>query len=118
MRGQPTLPRHTVAQIRGMARRGDRQTDIAQWFRLSPSTVNRIKLRRVPAYSDVAPADPADLPPPGPYIVVAQAVHDEALSARRAKELLVAELQQIIARHTQGNTPDDTLTVDVVEPGR
>ena len=99
MRGQPALPEATVAAIKAMAARGDRQVDIALYWSVSPATVNALKRNKVAAYRSVLPADQSSLPAPGPYTIVPVAVHDDALVAMLARDKLVAELRTILAKY-------------------
>lgn len=106
MRQAPKLPADSVAKIKGMLARGDRQADIALWFSVSASTVSSIKFNRIPAYRGIARCPDNDLPPQGPYAIVSQRVHDVALSARAARDMLVAELQTLIGKYASDDTQE------------
>ena len=60
-----------AALIRGMLKRGDRQQDIAAWFRCNSGRVAEINKGRRHPHVTAAPA--ALLPPPGPYHLAALA---------------------------------------------
>jgi hypothetical protein len=59
-----------VAIIKGMILRGDRQNDIAAFFKFNPRVVSHINTGHYPDYVHVKPAPPDQLPPadyPAPY---------------------------------------------------
>jgi hypothetical protein len=56
--------------VKGMAARGDRQSDIAAWFGLNNGRINEVikaSTKHARQFRDVAPAPLHALPPPGPY---------------------------------------------------
>ena len=54
-----------AAIVKGMLARGDRQSDIAAFFKVNGGRISEINTGRT--FARVAPASPAQLPPPGPY---------------------------------------------------
>jgi hypothetical protein len=54
-----------AAIVKGMLARGDRQSDIAAFFKVNGGRISEINTGRT--FVGVAPAAPAQLPPPGPY---------------------------------------------------
>lgn len=60
-----SLNEHDAALVKGMLLRGDRSHDIAAWCGVNPGRVADISTGR--RFGDVAPANEANLPPPGPY---------------------------------------------------
>lgn len=70
------LDENDAAIVKGMLARGDRQHDIAAWFGVNGGRIGEISTGA--KFSVVKPAEPADLPPEGPY-----------LSGRQSTELLV-----------------------------
>lgn len=60
------LTESDAALIRGMILRGDRHHDIAAFFGVNQGRIAEIK--EGSRFSGVAPADPDELPPRGPYL--------------------------------------------------
>lgn len=63
MEAQPSgirLRDEDAALVKGMLARGDRQHDIAAWFGVNGGRIGEISTGA--KFSDVKPADPADLP--------------------------------------------------------
>lgn len=58
-----------AALIRGMIARGDLQQDIAAYFGLNAGRVSEVNTGK--RHPTVPAADPAELPPSGPYLVEA-----------------------------------------------
>lgn len=84
-----TLTVGDAAIIKGMLLRGDRQHDIAAWFGVNGGRIAEIATCR--RFSEVASATRDNLPPPGPYRKVREAIAAiEALATAR-KALLAAE---------------------------
>ena len=54
-----------AAIVKAMIARGDRQHDIAAWFGVNGGRIGEIASGR--KFRSVAPAQRANLPPPGPY---------------------------------------------------
>ena len=69
------LDKDDAAIVKGMLARGDRQHDIAAWFGVNGGRIGEISTGA--KFAAVEPANPAELPPPGPY-----------LSGRQSTELL------------------------------
>ena len=59
------LSRKDAAIVKGMLARGDRQSDIAAFFKVNGGRVSEVNTGRM--FARVVPASPAELPPPGPY---------------------------------------------------
>lgn len=59
------LTAQDAALVKGMLDRGDRHHDIAAWFGVNQGRIAEIK--QGISYENIAPADLAELPPPGPY---------------------------------------------------
>jgi hypothetical protein len=59
------LSRKDAAIVKGMLGRGDRQSDIAAYFKVNGGRISEINTGRM--FAGVAPAAPIELPPPGPY---------------------------------------------------
>jgi hypothetical protein len=84
-----TLSAADAALIKGMLLRGDRQHDIAAWFGVNGGRIAEVATSY--RFSEVAPAACDNLPPPGPYPKVREAVAAiEALAAAK-KALIAAE---------------------------
>lgn len=54
-----------AAIVKGMLRRGDRQSDIAAYFRVNGGRISEINTGKT--HADVEAASCDQLPPPGPY---------------------------------------------------
>lgn len=54
-----------AAVVKGMLARGDRQSDIAAFFKVNSGRICEINTGR--SFVGVTPALPEQLPPPGPY---------------------------------------------------
>ncbi len=61
-----SLAESDAALILGMILRGDRKHDIAAFFGVNPGRIADVKDGRL--HPGVAPADPEELPPKGPYL--------------------------------------------------
>lgn len=59
------LSRRDAAIVKGMLARGDRQSDIAAFFKVNGGRISEVNTGR--SFPDVAPASPMELPLPGPY---------------------------------------------------
>jgi hypothetical protein len=114
-RATSSLSTDEIAQMKGMLSRGDRQVDIAQWFGVNQSFVNRLRLGRLDKHRHTQAAPEKFLPPAGPYALVSQGVADQA----QADRLMIEELAQLLTKfrgrldkysnsvqgdHTQSNT--------------
>lgn len=96
------LTEETRRVIRGMLARGDRIQDVAYFFAVSPATVHAIKKKGGGRGFE-------ELPPPGPYQLVAKeglavierkaAAYDEAQAKLAAQNELINELEQLLERH-------------------
>lgn len=96
-----------VALIRGMVARGDRQVDVAMWHQLSPSTVNRI-CKDKKYRPGVLPSLPTELPPPGPYTIIARDKLAELQLAGMVKDRLIYELRTLL-KNIEGETTNETV---------
>jgi hypothetical protein len=78
-----------AALIKGMLQRGDKQSDIAAWFRVNSGRISETNTGR--RFRNVKPATAHALPPPGPY----------AYFAGQSIELLplIKRLEKILAEH-------------------
>ena len=74
------LIKEDVALIKGMLKRGDKQSDIAAWFGTNGGRISEINTEQ--KWKEVKAAPEKDLPPPGPYMA--------HRSAYKAKQTLTA----------------------------
>jgi hypothetical protein len=74
-----------IAIVKGMLVRGDRQHDVAAYFGVNGGRIAEIKTGA--RGEGISAADPASLPPPGPYMA--------GRSALRARDTLIA-LRELI----------------------
>ena len=87
------LTTNDAAIAKGMLARGDRQHDIAAWFGVNGGRIAEIATGyRFPL---VPPADPEDLPPPGPYPAGRVAVG--AIAALSAAKAALAAAEAMIS---------------------
>lgn len=77
-----------VEITKGMLARGDRQHDIAAFFGVNPGRIAEIATGQ--KYHWVAPAPPADLPPPGPIC------GRDALAALRAARAVLEHAERVL----------------------
>lgn len=73
--------------------------DIALWHGISSSTVHKIKRGRTKAYRGIRPAPSTELPPPGPYVVVAKVQHDSDRAAALSRDRLIADLTTLLEHY-------------------
>ena len=75
--------------VKGMLLRGDKQSDIASWFRVNSGRISETNTGR--RFRNIKPAPPHALPPPGPY----------EYFAGQSIELgpLIRRLEKILAEH-------------------
>ncbi len=59
------LSRTDAAIVKGMLARGDRQSDIAAYFKVNGGRISEVNTGRM--FAGVTPATPTELPLPGPY---------------------------------------------------
>jgi hypothetical protein len=85
-----------AARIKGMLRRGDVQSDIAQYHSCNQGRVVEIRQRKT--HRDVLPMAPELLPPPGPYAVVTRLSHERGVIAERVVSDLRRDLREIVAK--------------------
>lgn len=78
---------HDAALIKGMLKRGDRQSDIAAFFGGDVNSGRIAEINTGQRWPEVSAAAPEKLPPPGPYM--------GARSALKARETLTA-LRELI----------------------
>lgn len=87
-----------AAIIKGCLKRGDPQMDIALLMQVNQGRIAEIN-RGTGAYGkryrDVKPADPSELPPPGPYALVPKVVKDKA----EAYDEIVADLKMLVEKY-------------------
>ncbi len=105
--GLPKFSHETVAVVRGMSVRGDRQADIAHWHGISQATVNRIVTGKARAYRGIEPRL-SGLPPPGPYDLVARDELAQVRAAQQARDQIIAELRMLLDRYTRGEADAET----------
>lgn len=84
-----------VAIVKGMLARGDRQSDIAAYFGENSGRISEINTGQ--RSSDVAAADAADLPAPGPYFISGRAAIRAKETLTALRELIDETLQEIDA---------------------
>lgn len=84
-----------AAVVKGMLARGDRQHDIAAWFGVNGGRIAEIATGY--RYPLVDPAEPEDLPPPGPYPAGRVAV--KAIAALSAAKAALASAEAMIRHH-------------------
>lgn len=65
---KPFLTERDAAIIKGMLARGDRQSDIAAYFKVNLGRVSEVNTGRT--FVTVSAVGLAALPPPGPYNVI------------------------------------------------
>ena len=53
--------------VKGMLKRGDKQHDIAAYFGVNAGRIAEVATGEC-VYPTAEPADPSNLPPPGPYL--------------------------------------------------
>jgi hypothetical protein len=63
-----TLTAADAAKVKAMLARGDRQSDIAAYFKVNGGRISEINTGKT--FSSVIAASQADVPPPGPYDVI------------------------------------------------
>jgi hypothetical protein len=59
------LDQEIAALVKGMLKRGDKQSDIAACFLINGGRISEINTGQ--RFADIAPAPEAELPPPAPY---------------------------------------------------
>ena len=84
-----------AAVIKGMLLRGDRQHDVAAWFGVNGGRV--AELATGWRFGWVQPAPSGDLPPPGPYPRVQEAV--AAIQALALAQEALAKAERTIKRY-------------------
>ena len=97
-RAQPSgiiLSAANAALIKGMLLRGDRQHDIAAWFGVNAGRIAEIAAGS--RFSDIDPAPPDVLPPPGPYPKVREAV--AAIEALAVAKRALSAVEEVIRRY-------------------
>jgi hypothetical protein len=90
-----SLTEQDVAVVKAMLRRGDRQHDIAAWFGVNGGRIGEIASGR--KFNAVAPADRANIPPPGPYPNGRDATI--ALNALVAARQAIQSAEAIVRQH-------------------
>ena len=93
-RAMPSGIRLTAADaplVKGMLDRGDRQHDVAAFFGVNGGRIASIA--RGKAFTDIPPAEPADLPPAGPYLST-----KEIIEAKKALDQVFIALVQAESR--------------------
>jgi hypothetical protein len=74
-----------AALVKGMLQRGDRQSDIAAWFKTNSGRISETNTGR--RFRNVEPAPPQALPPAGPYKILVEP------DLARTREVAVGERQ-------------------------
>ncbi len=87
------LTRQEAALIKGMLKRGDRQSDIAAFFGGDVNAGRIAEINTGQKWEEVAAAPQDKLPPPGPYLA--------GRSAIKARETLMMVLEQINIQREQ-----------------
>lgn len=84
-----------IAIVKGMLKRGDRQSDIAAYFGINSGRISEINndLRG----AEIKPADQDELPAPGPYFVSARATLHAKQTLTALRDLIDQTLQEIDA---------------------
>lgn len=89
------IDRHVV---KGMLARGDRISDVAYWFGVSPSTVHGIK-KASAKYAWTMLDATTQLPPRGPYQLVQRAELVTLTAQRDAAAAVVRELEALLLKY-------------------
>lgn len=102
------LTASTVAAIKGMVARGDRQWDVGVLYNMNSARINEIVHGKASGkrWVHVQPAPADKLPPPGPYVVVAQVHMDSVAAKALAHAAIVNELQALVLKFS-ANGPHD-----------
>lgn len=89
-----------AAKIKGMAARGDRQHDLAVYWGVNQGRINEIihSERGARKWKNVPPAT-EDLPPPGPYVVLARSALTEVERRAAVADVVVKELQSLLQKY-------------------
>ncbi|MFL5063427.1 MAG: hypothetical protein ACJ8FU_08410 [Xanthobacteraceae bacterium] len=84
-----------VALVKGMLKRGDRQSDIATWFGCNSGRVAEINTgKRSP---EIRAAPLGQLPPPGPYQISARSALKTAATLEALRDLIDQTLAEVRA---------------------
>lgn len=87
---QKELSTKEASLIKGMLYRGDRQSDIAEFFKVNQGRISEVK--RGVRFSTVPPSQPKELPPPGPYTIQVIAEHE----VTQAAQLFVSRVEDAL----------------------
>jgi uncharacterized protein YjcR len=93
-----------IMQAIGMLLRGDRQVDVALWFKVSMATINKNWKRRKKWLASHTLPLSHELPPRGPYEIVTRARLSEAETRAAVAETIVAELTALARKYGQSET--------------
>ena len=87
-----------IAIVKGMLKRGDRQSDIAAYFGINSGRISEINndLRG----AEVTAADASELPEPGPYFVSARAALHTKQTLTALRDLIDQTLEEITVFET------------------
>lgn len=86
------LSEDDAALVKGMLSRGDRHHDIAAWFGVNQGRVADVKNGDL--HPDVEEAEPANLPPAGPYSS-GRSVHQAVVALDAAKVALIMAMDEV-----------------------
>jgi len=98
--GDDEVDARTAWLIKGMLGRGDPQMDIATYFGVNQARVSEINTGQKYANAAAAPED--QLPPPGPYVVVAKYDYESAKAAQSIVDEVMSYLESIRERIQAG----------------
>jgi len=114
------LTERDAALIKGMLSRGDKQQDIAAWFRCNSGRV--AETHKGQRFAKVPPAPPHLLPPPGPYHLSPASEPAGAVTAQEVRavlsafeERIAAELARMTHERRQTNDKVDRLERTVAQ---
>ena len=93
---RPQLTDVDAARVKGMLRRKDVQSDIAQYHSCNQGRI--VEIRQGKRFKNVQPMPLDQLPPPGPYAVVSRSSHERGEIAERLVRDLRHELSLIVSK--------------------
>jgi hypothetical protein len=95
------LTEKDAAQIKGMVRRGDKQMEVGTYFQVNQARVSELLKGRGwgKRFAHIRPAPAEDLPPPGPYVVVAKAYISDMEKKALVHSAVVDELKALLERY-------------------
>lgn len=95
------LDEQEISAIKGMLKRGDRQSDIAAWFGCNAGRIAEINTGQ--RGSDVKMAAESELPPPGPYVVSGRSAMLARATLLSMRELIDDVLKKTADWDSAGN---------------